>query len=136
PGSRHSRECPYREGLGRDGGMTAEKPPPKRYATWSEIKHKKLQKVIRELHGLESEHLRSEPVRETFRDETAWEGVVEVFRVRGHPTAQLAYAWSHETDSGGHNYVAVLGIDPIRTASDAVRAAIAAQGAQGGSNID
>ena len=87
----------------------------------------RLQQAIRDLHGLESTHLRSESVRETFRGETVWEGMVEVFAVTGHPKASLAYAWSHETDEGGRRYVAVLGVDPIKSAQDAVRASIAAQ---------
>ena len=94
----------------------------------------RLQKAIRDLHGLESTHDRSEPVRETFQGETAWEGVVEVFTVYGHSKARLAYAWSHKTDEGGRRYVAVLGVDPIKSAQDAVRASIAAetQRAKGG----
>jgi hypothetical protein len=87
----------------------------------------RLQKAIRDLHGVEGTHLRSEPVHETFRGETVWEGVVEVFALKGHPKAALAYAWSHETDQGGRRYVAVLGVDPIRTPQDAVRAAVAAE---------
>ena len=55
--------------------------------------------TVRDL--VESTHLRSEPVRETFQGETVWEGVVEVFALTGHPTAQLAYAWAHETNDGG-----------------------------------
>ncbi len=47
----------------------------------------RLQQAIRDLHGLESTHLRSESVRETFRGETVWEGMVEVFAVTGHPKA-------------------------------------------------
>ena len=94
----------------------------------------RLQKAIRDLHGLESTHDRSEPVHETFQGETAWEGVVEVFTVYGHSKARLAYAWSHETDPGGLRYVAVLGVPPVNSAQDAVRASIAseAQRAKGG----
>jgi len=45
----------------------------------------------------------------------------------GHyPKAGLAYAWSHETNDGGR-YVAVLGVPPIKSAQDAVRASIAAE---------
>jgi hypothetical protein len=87
----------------------------------------RLQKAIRDLHGHEGTHIRSEPVRETFRGKTAWEGVVEVFALKGHPKANLAYAWSHETDEGGRRYVAVLGIPPVNSAADAVRAAVAAE---------
>lgn len=52
---------------------------------------------------------------------------MEVFALKGHPKAGLAYAWSHETDSGWRNYIAVLGIDPIKSSNDAVRAAVAAE---------
>jgi hypothetical protein len=87
----------------------------------------RLRQVIRDLHGLESEHVRSEPVHETLRGETVWDGTVEVFHVFGHPTATEAYAWAHETDAGGRRYVAVLALPPVRSAVDAVRASIAAE---------
>ena len=87
----------------------------------------RLRKAIRDLHGVESTHLRSEPVHETFQGQTVWEGAVEVFRLKNHPKALLAYAWSHETDEGGRRYVAVLGIAPIHSAADAVRAAVASE---------
>ena len=87
----------------------------------------RLRRAIRDLHGVESTHLRSEPVHETFQGQTVWEGVVEVFRLKSHPKALFAYAWSHETDEGGRCYVAVLGVDPIKGARDAVRASIAAE---------
>ena len=87
----------------------------------------RLRDAIRDLHGLEAEHFRSEPVYEMFQGKVAWEGVVQVFRVHGHPKARYAYAWSHETDAGGRRYVAVLGIPPVNSAQDAVRASIAAE---------
>ena len=73
------------------------------------------------------DHLRSEPVTETFQGMVVWEGVVEVFVVHEHPGAGLAYAWSHETDDGTRRYVAVLGLPPVLSAVDAVRASIAAR---------
>jgi hypothetical protein len=87
----------------------------------------KLAEVIRELHGVEATHVRSEPVRETFRGETVWDGVVEVFDVTGHAVATRAFAWSHATDEGGRRYVAVLQLPAVVTAADAVRASIAAE---------
>jgi hypothetical protein len=86
-----------------------------------------LRKAIRDLRGVHSTHVRSVPVHETFQGETVWEGAVEVFALKGHRKAGLAYAWSHETDTGGQRYVAVLGVDPIKSALDAVRASIAAE---------
>lgn len=87
----------------------------------------KLRDVIRELHGLNAEHLMSEAVHETFRGETVWDGVVEVFSVTGHPHARFVYAWSHETDKGTRRYMAVLGVPPVNSAREAVRASIAAE---------
>ncbi len=79
------------------------------------------------LHGCHSSYLRAEPVHEAFQGKTVWEGTVEVFALKGHPKASLAYAWSHETDEGGRRYVAVLGVDPIKSPLDAVRAHIMAE---------
>jgi hypothetical protein len=87
----------------------------------------RLRKAILRMHGVDSSYVRSEKVHETFQGETVWEGVVEVFAIKGHPKASLAYAWSHETAEGGRRHVAVLGVDPIKSAQDAVRASIAAE---------
>ena len=87
----------------------------------------RLRQAIRNLHGVESTHLRSEPVHETFQGTTVWKGVVEVFALKGHPKAGLAYAWSHETDDGKRRYIAVLGVDPIKSAQDAVQGSIAVE---------
>lgn len=65
-------------------------------------------------------HLESVPVVETFRGQLVWQGMVEVFTVAAPPPAQ-AYAWAVESDSGPQ-YVAVLGVPPINSPLDAVRA--------------
>ena len=59
--------------------------------------------------------------------ETVWEGVVEVFVLKDHPQARVAYAWTHETDPGRLRHVAVLGVPPVNNAQDAVRAAVASE---------
>lgn len=85
-----------------------------------------LQDAIRKLHGVESTHVETVPVKEVFQGKTVWEGVVEVFELIEHPRAPKAYAWEHETDDPEHpkRQVAVLHIHPITSARDAVRAAI------------
>ncbi|MGA9529711.1 MAG: hypothetical protein WBS24_16475 [Terriglobales bacterium] len=85
-----------------------------------------LQDVIRRLHGVESEHLESVPVKEIFKGETVWEGIVEVFELTGHATAHRLYAWAHETGNPDKpiRHVTVLHLHPIKSAQDAVRAAI------------
>lgn len=86
-----------------------------------------LKSAIYRLHGCDSTHVESVRVTETFEGETVWDGTVEVFDLVGHPTAQRAYAWAHETDEGTIRYLAVLHQPPVDSPEAAVRAAIAAE---------
>ena len=85
-----------------------------------------LRDVIRRLHGAEATHVESVPVKETFKGQTVWKGIVEVFELTGHATAHRVYAWAHETDDPQKpvRHVTVLHLHPIKSAQDAVRAAI------------
>jgi len=83
-----------------------------------------LQGVIRKLHGVESEHIESVKVKETFHGKTVWEGVVEVFKLIEHPHAERAYAWAHDGKNPKESSVAVLHAGPITSAAEAVRAAL------------
>lgn len=85
-----------------------------------------LREVIRRLHGVESTHVASVPVKETFQGRTVWDGVVEVFDLIGHPSASKLYAWSHATDDPGNpkRHVTVLHAHPVTSPLLAVRAAI------------
>jgi hypothetical protein len=85
-----------------------------------------LQDVIRRLHGVESKHVESVPIKETFQGRTVWEGLVEVFELHGHPQAPKVYAWSHETDNPKNpkRHVTVLHSHPVTSPVLAVRAFI------------
>ena len=84
-----------------------------------------LRDVIRRLHGVESSHLESVPVKETFQGKTVWEGVVEVFELKNHPKAQRLYAWAYETDNPQKpKHVTVLHMGPVTSPLKAVQAAI------------
>lgn len=85
-----------------------------------------LRDVIRRLHGVESSHVKTVPVKEVFGGQTVWEGRVEVFKLRRHPKANIVYAWSHDTDdpSNPKRHVTVLHIPPVVSPILAVRAAI------------
>jgi hypothetical protein len=85
-----------------------------------------LREVIRHLHGVESRHVESVPVKETFQGRTVWEGVVEVFELIGHPQASKAYAWAHDTDDPKRprRNVTVLHSRLVTSPVLAVRAAI------------
>ncbi len=84
-----------------------------------------LRDVIHELHGGTATHTESVPVKEVFNGETVWDGIVEVFRLDGHPRTNKAYGWLHDTGSQGNpKHVTVLHIDPALSPAKAVRAFI------------
>jgi hypothetical protein len=74
---------------------------------------------------VDSSHVESVPIKETFQGKTVWEGVVEVFELKNHPKAKKLYAWAYETDNPKKpRHVTVLHLGPITSPLLAVRAAI------------
>ena|SRR5665213_1409176 len=87
-----------------------------------------LRAAIEAQHGGHATLAQTVPVRETFKGQAVWEGVVHVFDLEGHPSAARAYAWFSAIDGSDKRRVyAVLGIGAIKTPLDAVRAAIVAE---------
>src|SRR5262245_26932251 len=88
----------------------------------------RLRMIIQHLHGCDSRHLESVPVHEQFLGETVWEGRVEVFEIIDHPRATRCFAWGNQPSrlETSHNFTAVLGIPPIDSPAEAVKAALAA----------
>lgn len=82
--------------------------------------------AVRHLHGCAATHVRAVEVHEQHNGSTVWRGTVHVFDV-DHPKAQRAYAWSYVVDekTQRRRFLAILGIPPINSPIDAVRAAIA-----------
>lgn len=78
------------------------------------------------MHGCESLHVESVPVKEVFENQIAWEGMVEVFDLVGHPEAKRAYAWTYG-DGDQNKTVAVLELPPVDSAQSAVKVAIASK---------
>jgi hypothetical protein len=85
-----------------------------------------LKDTIRRLHGVDSSHVETVAVKESFEGETIWEGEVEIFELYDHPETDKLYAWVHEMDDidNPERHVTVLHIDPITSPQLAVRAAI------------
>jgi hypothetical protein len=86
-----------------------------------------LKRAVEAQHGGTATLVQSVPVREEFEGKTVWDGVVHVFDLAGHPKAKTAYAWSYERPDGKRRFFAVLGVPPIDSPLDAVRAAIVAE---------
>jgi hypothetical protein len=85
-----------------------------------------LQGVIRKLHRAKATHRESVHVTEVFQGKTIWDGMVEVFDLKGHPETHRAYAWTHETDDPKRprQSVTVLHIPPVISPQTAVQAII------------
>ena len=83
-----------------------------------------LRDVIHKLHGANATYVESVPVKEVWKGKTVWDGVVEVFDLKGHPQTHRAYAWAHGTDDKGKRYVTVLHIPPAVSPLLAVRTAL------------
>ncbi|HEY6445985.1 MAG TPA: hypothetical protein VIY53_05960 [Acidobacteriaceae bacterium] len=85
-----------------------------------------LRDAIYKLHQVRAKHVESVPVTEKHKGQIVWDGVVEVFRIHGHPETNQIYAWAHDTDDPENpkRYVTVLHIPPVNSARTAVQAAI------------
>lgn len=93
-----------------------------------EIEIPDLQRAVESLHSCRATLVQSVPVRETFRQKVAWEGIVHVFDIEGNPDAKRAYAWSSPIEgSKKRRIAAVLQLGAIKSPLDAVRAAIVAE---------
>jgi hypothetical protein len=91
-----------------------------------------LKKAVEVQHEGIATFVQSVPVRETYKGDTVWEGVVHVYDLTGHPRATRAYAWSSPIEgSDKRRFFAVLHIGAIKSPADAVRAAIVAETRQG-----
>ena len=85
-----------------------------------------LRLAVETMHHCKARHESSTPIRETFRKEVVWEGVVESFALAGHSKAKRCYAWSFR-DNGEAQYVTALEIPPVESPITAVRVAIVAE---------
>ena len=84
-----------------------------------------LQIAVERMHHCRAQLSEVVPVCETFRGQPVWQGVVHVFDIAGHPTATRCYAWSAPMEgSEKRRFFAVLHVQPITSALDAVRAAL------------
>lgn len=87
-----------------------------------------LRSAVESMHHCKARLAQSVPVRERHGNKTAWEGVVHVFDLTGHPKATRAYAWSSPIEgSDKRRFFAVLHVPPVTSPVEAVRAAIVAE---------
>jgi hypothetical protein len=78
-------------------------------------------RAVEAQHACTATLIQSVPVKETFEDETVWEGIVHVFKIHGHPRASMAYRSSPIEGSDKRRYFAVLHQPPVTSPGEAVR---------------
>ena len=84
-----------------------------------------LSKAITAMHGCRCSHFGTEKIKEQHDGKDVWEGDVEIFQLKGHPDAKVAYGWGWTDSSNEIQYIGILHVPPIESAADAVKAAIA-----------
>ena len=98
-----------------------------------------LKQAVEKACGCKAQHARSSAVIEGFEGQRVWDGVVETFNLKSHPRAQKCYAFKFieeayapaiRTHPVNPVIKTVLGVPPINSPEDAVRAAVAAQARQ------
>jgi len=97
-----------------------------------EVSADELRKAVEATHGCPASFKEAVRVTETFNGQMVWDGIVHMFTV-DHPKTTVCYSWSSPVDgSNRRRFYAVLGVPPVNSAKDAVRAAIVAEhGARG-----
>ena len=87
-----------------------------------EVDTGQLKRAVEAQHACTATLIQSVPVKETFEEETVWEGIVHVFKIHGHPRARMVYAWSSPIEgSDKRRYFAVLHQPPVTSPGEAVR---------------
>ena len=92
----------------------------------TEVSPDELRWHVEKPHGCRAELSAKVAVHDKFEGKTAWEGVVHVFDLSGHPTADVCYAWWSPLSGFAtrRRFYAVLHTEQIDSPLKAVRAAI------------
>ena len=86
-----------------------------------------LTEAIAVMYKCEPSYEGSKLVHEVFEGQTAWQGEVEIFSLKGHPKAKRCYAWYYTDEEGEKQYTTVLEIPPVDSPETAVKIAVASQ---------
>jgi hypothetical protein len=87
-----------------------------------------LRRAFVQAHDVEAVYVESVPVKDTFQGQTVWEGIVDVFDIKGHPKTVRGYGWPYDIKNGEIQFTTVIAQPPkIISPLDAVRAFIHSQ---------
>src|SRR5260221_12592296 len=66
--------------------------------------------------------LHSQPIKLSMDGKVVWKGKVEVFQLKGHAEAKLAFGWGFQNNENKMEYVTVIGVSPLDDPMSAVKA--------------
>ncbi len=72
-------------------------------------------------------YLQTQPVRLAIDGKVVWNGKVEVYQLKDHPQAKLAFGWGYQNDQKKIEYVTVIGVPPLDNPLSAVKAFVASR---------
>lgn len=100
------------------------------YNGWKfmEVSTSELRATVEKMHNCTARLVGLAPVSESVAGKPVWEGLVHVFALERHPSAERVYAWSSSIEgSSNRRFVAVLHTPQFASPADAVRASIMAE---------
>jgi hypothetical protein len=90
-----------------------------------EVDANELRDAVERMHGCPAQLVKAVPVSESCEGRPVWHGIVYIFDLAGHRSADRCYAWSSRVqDTDRRRFFAVLQTPPIASPADAVRATI------------
>jgi hypothetical protein len=96
----------------------------------ADVDANELRDAVERLHGCPAQLVEPVPVSESFEGRPAWHGVVHIFDLGGHRSADRCYAWSSPVEgSDRRRFFAVLNTPLVASPADAVRATIVQESA-------
>ena len=92
----------------------------------AEVDANELRDAVERLHGCPAQLVEAVSVSESFEGRLGWHGVVHVFDLGGHRSADRCYAWSWQVEGSDKRRSSLLSLHtpPVASPADAVRAAI------------
>ena len=72
-------------------------------------------------------HFQTQPVRLAIDGKEVWKGKVEMFQLKNHPQAKLAFGWGFQNEQKKIEYITVIGIPPLDNPLSAVKAYVASR---------
>lgn len=72
-------------------------------------------------------YLQTQPVKVTVDGAVLWQGKVEVYQLKDHPQAKQAFGWGFENAQKKMEYIVVVGVAPLDTPLQAVKAFVASR---------